>query len=119
MGGGGGGSSEDGWLRLEGGERGAGAQAGTPEPADGTHEAANGWRTEPVPRPPGPEDQGCQSPAATMTSPGAGTSAGTSKKRGVGPCSCGNWSISCNAARRWFSSPAVKKTVLAATSEPL
>ena len=97
---------------------GAGARAGTHEPAVGAHEAANGRRAARVPpaRPvvrnrhsagAGTLGQGCQSPVTTITRPGAWTSAGTSKKRGVGPWSWGNCSISWAAACFWFSSPSV------------
>ena len=88
----------------QGGERrtGAGARAGTHEPAEGAHEAANGRRARHVPRGGryrgGAVDQGCQSPARTTTRPGAATSAGSSKNRGVGPCSCGYASTSWSAA---------------------
>jgi hypothetical protein len=60
-----------------------------------------------------------QSPVRTTTRPGAVMSAGSSKNRTAGPCSCGNASTSWTAACRCVSSPSVKKTVLAATSPPV
>ena len=104
----------------QGGERraGAGARAGTHEPAEGAHAAANGRAAGHVP-PQVSRGQGVQSPVRTTTRPGAVTSAGSSKKRTAGPCSCGKASTSWTAAWRCVSSPSVKNTVLAATSLPV
>ena len=105
--------------RASRGRRSAGGNARARERgARSGQRTAGGTCSARRPEPDGSAGQGCQSPAATTTRPGAVASAGSSKKRGVGPWSCGNCSISWRAACRWFSSPSVKKTVEAATSPP-